>query len=233
MARTVSKSSDVLLAIGDLHFPFACSESVRAIIAAIAKIQPRYIVQMGDLYDQYSFSRYGKSLNVMTPADELANARNHATLMWSEIRKNAPGAKCYQLLGNHDMRLAKKVAEKLPELVGIVDASSLFAFKGVESQKSDRDILELTVQGQPVAIHHGFLSKIGDHFRYFGKSCVIGHSHRPHVLPFGPKYEMNVGYVGDPTAEVFSYGATIKNNWTRAYGLIDSLGPRVVSLEPA
>jgi predicted MPP superfamily phosphohydrolase len=231
MAR--SATNDTLLAIGDCHFPWACAETVRKIIAAVAKHQPRYIVQVGDLYDQYGFSRYGKSLNVMTPADELANARNHATLMWSEIRKLSPATKCYQLLGNHDMRLAKKVQEKLPELAGLVDAGSLFSFKGVESMKTDRDILELTVQGESVAAHHGFLSKIGDHLRYFGKSCIIGHSHRPHVLPAGNKYELNVGYAGDPTSEVFSYGATIKNHWTRGYGLIDSLGPRFVSLEGA
>lgn len=217
--------------------PFHCPATLARIITAIEKTQPKYIVQMGDLYDMYAFSRYGKSLNLATPAEELMAGLETARTFWTAVKKVAPASRRYQLLGNHDERLRKKVAEKLPELSGLVDVSSLFSFPGVESLKSDRDVLELTVQGEPWALHHGFLSKAGDHVKYFQKSCITGHSHRPHVLPMKIHdkvlYDFNVGYTGNPEAEVFKYGATVKNHWIRGYGLIDNLGPRFVSLEAA
>lgn len=227
--------NDSLFAVGDTHMPFHCSDTLLSILKAIEALQPRYVVQMGDLFDQYSFSRYGKSLNIATPEQELVAGLETARAFWESVRKRAPAARCYQLLGNHDTRLDKKLAEKMPELGGLVDSSSLFTFKGVESMKTDRDVLELTVQGEPWALHHGFLSKPGDHVKYFQKSCVTGHSHRAHIIPHKIHdkllWDCNAGYAGDPTAAVFKYGATVKNAWTRGYLTIDSLGPRFVSLE--
>lgn len=236
MARTAS-TNDGLIAIGDIHAPYQCSSTLAKIIAVIEKLQPRFIVQVGDLRDLYSFSRYGKSANLTTPVRELTDGSDVAQTFWSAVVKASPASKKYQLRGNHDDRLYKKIAEKMPELVGIVDADSLFTFKGVESMKSERDVLEITVQGAPWAVSHGFLSKIGDHVKYFQKSTIIGHSHRAHCVPFKihdrVMWELNCGYAADPTAEVFKYGQTVKNHWTRGYGLIDSLGPRFVSLEDA
>jgi UDP-2,3-diacylglucosamine pyrophosphatase LpxH len=234
MARGIT-TNDSLVAIGDVHAPFHCATTLATIIKAIETVRPRFVVQMGDLYDQYAFSRYGKSLNLMTPADELAAGLDTARTFWAAVKKASPASRCYQLLGNHDERLRKKVAEKLPELVGLVDTSSLFAFPGVESMKTDKEVLELTVQGERVALHHGYLSRAGDHVKKFHRSCITAHSHRPHVMVHRihgkSLYDLNPGYVGNPEAPVFDYGTISEKGWTRAYGVIDSLGPRFVSLE--
>lgn len=223
-----------LLAIGDTHFPYTDSAGIASIIAYIKRHRPTYVVQMGDLYDQYGFSKYPRNHNHDTPKSELERGHDAASKMWTAIHKHSPGSKCYQLLGNHDVRATKRVAERVPEMADYVSLRHLYTFPGVDTQTSDRSVLELTVNDERIALHHGWLSKPGDHVRFFGRSCIIGHSHSPHVL-FDRRYgathfELNAGYVGDPLSHVFSYGATM-HRWTRAFGVVDSDGPRVVRLE--
>jgi len=231
-----STSQTYAVVLGDTHHPFSCHRSLTKAYALIEKLQPQYVVQVGDVYDLYSFSRYGKSLNHDTPANEIARARSHAEKMWKAVRKAAPKAKLHQMLGNHDARLYKKVEEKLPEMAGLVGWEGLFAFDGVTTAKSDRDILKLKLGSSTVFFHHGFLSKPGDHLRYFQQNTVVGHSHRGHVV-FDTThdrllYEANAGYLGDPQSHVFKYGAVAgKNKWTRGCLVIDDLGPRFTSFE--
>ena len=220
--------------IGDMHAPYTDVAAMSACLEAVEREKPTYVIQMGDLYDQYAFSKYARNPNHTTPREEMDTAKVFADVFWRNIRHNSPKSKCYQLLGNHDVRLDKRIAERLPELTGLLSLRHYFKFDGVETQESDRDILELTINSEPVVFHHGWLSKPGDHVKYFGRSTVIGHSHSPHVLYHrhhrGALFELNVGYVGDPAAHVFSYAGAM-NKWTRAYGTIDKYGPRVVALE--
>jgi predicted phosphodiesterase len=225
-----------VLIIGDTHFPYTDADGIKKVIAAAKATKPTYIVQMGDLFDQYAFSKYPTNPNYGTPKAELDAAIKDATKMWADLQRAAPAAKCYQLLGNHDVRLSKRIAEKLPELcgTGLVRLADCYQFEGVETQQSDRDVLELRVNDEPVAFHHGWLSKLGDHVKYFGQSCVVGHSHSPGVVYHrrhnAAHFELNAGYLGNPRSHVFSYGATAQK-WTRAYASIDMYGPRVVALE--
>lgn len=223
------------IAIPDCHFPYADKSALRKVFALIAKLQPTYVVQLGDLYDYYSLSRYGKSLNHATPASEIKAGRRDAEWMWNSIQAAAPKAVCHQVTGNHDARLYKKIEERLPELSGVLDLTGFFKFKGVTTAKSDRDILRLKLGDQMTWFMHGHLSKLGDHVRYFAQNVICGHSHRPGIYydkTYSKQlYEANAGYIGDPKAHVFKYGATEKLKWSRGCLVVDEMGPRFVSLE--
>lgn len=223
------------LILGDLHMPFHCRRSLQTAIEYAKELKPNVIIQIGDLDDQYCFSRYPRSQNKNTPQEELLAARKHGTKMWEDLRKASPKADRYQLLGNHDVRLNKRIMEKLPELYEMLDFESLFEFDGVQTLASDRDILNVTLNGERISFHHGFLSKLGDHVKHFQNSCVVGHSHRPGIVyePIHGRqlFELNVGYMGDPTSHVFKYGATVKQKWGRGFGVIDANGPRFISCE--
>lgn len=229
-------SEQTALIIGDVHAPYTDTAALKQIIVQAGRLKPTFIVQMGDLYDQYAFSKYPKSPNHDTPVKESERGRLLAEWMWASLRKAAPKAKCYQLLGNHDVRMSKRIAEKVPELNGMIGQYALepFLFDGVETSGSDRDALELVINGAPVVFHHGWLSKPGDHAKYFARNTVIGHSHSPHTLFHrhhrGAIWELNAGYVGNPDSHVFKYGSPM-HKWTRAYATIDKHGPRVVQLE--
>jgi predicted phosphodiesterase len=222
--------------LGDVHHPFSCKRSLNLAYEQIERLKPQVVVQLGDCYDLFALSKYSKSLNHDTPKDELKRARLDAEKMWEAVTAAAPKAKRYQLLGNHDARLQKRISEKLPELAGLVGLDDLFQFSGVTTSKSDRDILKLKLGSQTVICHHGWLSKPGDHQKFFQANTIVGHSHRPHLLydtTFGKSlFEANAGYLGNPNAHVFSYGAVAgKSKWSRGILVLDTDGPRFVSFE--
>lgn len=229
-----STSTTYAVVLGDCHFPFADKRALNKVYALIERLQPQYTVQIGDVLDLFAFSRYGKSANHSTPASELKSGRREAENMWLSVGQAAPKTIKKQLLGNHDARIYKKIEEKLPELAGILGLDDIFQFKDVTTAKSDKDILKLKFGATPVWFHHGFLSKPGDHVKFFGQNCVTGHSHRGHVLYDHTYskvlYDANCGYLGNPKAHVFNYGAVTKNKWTTGCLVIDDLGPRFVNL---
>jgi predicted phosphodiesterase len=218
-----------LLAIPDLHFPWCHDKALRWCIAQVKKYRPRYIVQLGDLYDQYCFSRYPKNPNVMTPQQELRRGAMKARKFWMDVTQASPESKRYQLLGNHDVRVNKRIAEKIPELQGLVKLS-IYDFPGVQSVHSDREHIELKLNRAPVILLHGWMTRPAAHLAHFRKSCIFGHTHRAsliHQIQDGgqpPLFELNCGYLGDPTSPVFDYGGSVAHNWNLGFGLVDENG---------
>lgn len=210
--------------ISDTHFPFVDVVAFDKMMLAIKKEKPTYIVQIGDLLDQYAFSKYTKSSSVYP---DVEDGLVFAKAMWAAIRRNVPKAKCYQLLGNHDMRMAKRISEKLPELANFIQ-KDLYAFKGVKTLNSDRDFL--VIDG--VVYVHGWLSKSIDHARYFGKPTVHGHRHRPGIDYDTPRlWSMDVGFLADRTSIPLSYTASKHSRWTLACGIVEDGKPRLIILE--
>jgi hypothetical protein len=227
---------DELIAIPDLHFPWASQRALGWLYAEIERLQPRHVVQLGDLLDQYCFSRFARNPNLLTPQEELRRGVSQARQMWAQITRRVPGdCKLYQLAGNHDDRLFKRVAEQLPELQGLFETNFL-DFPGVKTFKDGRDYLELKLpKAGPVILTHGWLGKAGAHMHYFNQSVIFGHLHRPSLVyeprPSGsPHFELNCGYMGDPGAPVFDYSQTKRKKWQIGYGRIDASGtPSFVS----
>jgi predicted phosphodiesterase len=231
-----------ILVLGDTHFPFHSRRALDAVYSIAAKIQPEYIVQIGDLFDFYSASAFPGSHNVMTPKQELEEARGGAEEMWKILQKRAPKAKCYQLWGNHDVRPRKRVMESIPHLEHFFEAGikDVMTFPGVSTVCTDID--DLTING--IVFEHGY-TKPGGHTRNNQCSTVVGHLHRGYCLfeqvrvvnPNGVNnwkvkllWELNAGYLGDPTSVAFDYKRKRFAPWTIGYGLIDALGPRFCPL---
>jgi predicted phosphodiesterase len=219
------------LCIGDSHFPFHNRKTVGAIISLCRKLKPQVIIQLGDLLDLYSYSRFARSQNIMTPAQEVKRGRKDAELMWKELRQASPKADCFQILGNHDARFAKQVLDKLPEaehlLKGVYE---LWKFDGVITSNSDRD--ELILDG--VCYQHGY-RKFGEHARSNGMSTVCGHLHRGGVQysRLGNKtiWELNAGFCADENSIPMSYSKQRRfSQHTQGCGVIDEYGPRFIPL---
>lgn len=220
-----------VLAIPDTHFPWCSKKSLAKIIVAIKKEKPDAIVQLGDLYDQYTFSKYSRSMDLITPKKEIELARKQATQMWVDIKKAAPKAKCYQLFGNHDDRMIKRVLEKLPELGDLFDIRKHFyLFDGVETLKSSRDVLKL----DGVYYTHGYLTNLGAHIGHIGGSVVHGHSHRPGIAyartPKSFVFEMDCGHLALEDSLPLSYTPIKMKKWLHAYGIVENGMPRLVIL---
>lgn len=210
------------LILGDTHFPFVDHKALKFAYKAIEKEKPKNIVQIGDLYDLFSMSRFPKNPDFITPHREIELAHEAASNMWDTIRNLAPKAKCHQILGNHCIRPKKISLERCPELYPFVAKSwgDLFKFKGVDTLMDIRD--ELIID--EVVYEHGFYGKPGQHLKENLKSTVIGHSHRPWVhfekLRRQTLFELNVGYLADPSSEALAYTRKKWNKWVQGYGVV-------------
>lgn len=221
-----------ILVAGDCHWPFISRRAIKKFYDLAKSVEPTHIVQIGDLYDFYSFSRFPRNVNLFTPKQEIEQARSDAMHFWLNLRAIAPKAKKYQLIGNHDERLVKQAAALFPEAGSIIDPSGLFDFKGVQTQRGERD--EVIIED--ICFMHGFRSKLGDHAIHNGMSTVCGHSHVGGCVFFrrGDRviYELNSGFLGDERTPVFSYTKQRQfARWTLGAGVIDEFGPRFISFQ--
>jgi len=218
-----------ILVIGDTHFPFACKKTLSFIYKSIVKLEPTHIVQVGDLYDFFSWSRFPKSVNLFTPREELNAAIKQAGIFWERIAELAPTAKLHQLKGNHDERIIKRLLDVAPEFEDFIDLSMLWDFPGVKVQPDERT--ELVVNG--IVFIHGYLSQIGQHALKILKPVACGHIHRGGVVFIRHVdrifWELNAGTAADLTSKAMSYGKLRQfNNMTNGFGWIDDYGPRFI-----
>lgn len=220
-----------ILAIPDCHHPYASRVGMRKLYEIAKAFDPTIIVQLGDLFDCYSFSRFPRTLSTSSPKQEMEQAYADANAMWLTLKTIAPKAKKYQLKGNHDERIIKKILAQLPEIESLIPWEDIFGFKGVQTIEKERD--ELIIED--IIFHHGYRSKLGDHARHNGMSTVVGHSHRGGVvfLRLGDRviWELNGGHLADESAGALSYTRQrLVSTWTMGVGLIDHLGPRFVPI---
>lgn len=209
--------------------PYHNRSAMKKVYEHIKLLKPTHIVQIGDLYDQYSFSRFTKK-NITTSTQELRRARNDGVEFWRQCKKLARGASCYQLLGNHDIRLTKRIADKVPEAYEFVkeELDRLYTFEGVKTIYDERELLKIG----NVSFHHGYLSNLGAHSKSHGCNIVVGHSHVGGCV-FEQRagkiiWELNAGYLADETSEPLRYRPTKTSKWTLGIGFVDSNGPRFI-----
>lgn len=222
MAKTI-------LVVGDCHFPFTNMASLRQVVCLTKQLKPNIIIQVGDLFDLYSWSKYPRTLNLMTPKKELELGQKMAWQMWDDLKKASPKSKRIQIWGNHDERPILRLMEKAPELESLFDMKAIFDFPGVEISNSQRD--ELVIGD--ILFQHGFRSKLGDHARHNGMNTVCGHSHRGGAvyLRLGEKtiWELNAGFLAKEDSVPLGYTKQRRiSTWTQGCGLIDELGPRFI-----
>lgn len=212
--------------VSDTHFPFHNKVAYKKMMRLIKEEKPNVVVQIGDLLDQYVFSKYSRKTSI-TPEDDITRGLEDAAKFWADVKKAVPRAERYQILGNHDVRLTKRISEKLPDLADYFGVHDLYKFPGVKVMKSDRDFL--TLDG--VVYCHGWLSKSVDHAKHFNKPTVHGHRHRPCIDVDGPLWSMDVGFLADKDATPLGYTASKFSRWRLACGIVEDSLPRLILLE--
>jgi len=214
---------------GDLHFPFASKPAVSWALKSVKYHKPKIIIQIGDLYDMFSFARFSKTRNLMTPKQELEAGRKDAEEFWLEVKHIAPKADYFQLKGNHDERVFKRMLDQAPEFESMLSINHIWEFPKVRTIRQERE--ELIIDD--ICFIHGYRTKLGDHVRFNHMSTVVGHSHTGgvHFMPLKGKtlWELNVGFLGDRFTTPLSYTKQRQvTRWTLGYGVIDTCGPRFI-----
>lgn len=220
-----------IVAVPDAHAPWTNWEAVHYIKDFIASFKPSHIIHVGDVYDQYSYSRYAKSFSAKKPMQEDDEGREMAASMWRLFRKAAPKAECFQLKGNHCIRMKKRIVEKAPEFEHVIDEylKKMFKFDGVRTMEDDRS--ELVIND--ILFIHGYYANIGDHMKQNRQSTVVGHSHRGGftTLRHGDEtlWELNCGHIADDTQLPFGYTPQRTTFWTPGFGVIEQMKNDVIS----
>lgn len=229
------KISDIkfpkILCWPDSHYPFVNKEAEERMIIFAKENQPDYIVQVGDLLDCYASSKFPRSQNIYTPKEEESLGIGMARNAWKKLRDNCPNAKCFQLMGNHDVRMLKRTLESLPIAEHWIEKylMELFTFEGVETIFDTRK--ELDIAG--ILFTHGFLSA-GSHKDYYLKNVIHGHDHKLYVqhrrIHGQNIFEMSCGFIGDVEAKALSYTPSKLANFQLGFGWVDQWGARTIHL---
>jgi predicted phosphodiesterase len=214
-----------VIAVPDLHFPFHHAECLSWIYDHITLTKPDVVIQLGDLYDMYSASKFARTHDLMTPKQELAEARLAAEAFWRNVQQRAPNARCLQILGNHDVRPNKRIQEVAPELESLLNTSVLFQFSGVETTLDTSADVEI----DGVIYTHGTFIKLGDHAKHYFQPVVHGHTHRGATFfmrQHGKNiWELDCGFASDETQVPLRYTATRRTGWTLGLGVVSEYGP--------
>ncbi len=220
-----------MLCIGDTHFPFVNKWGIERLVEFAKVHKPAYIIQIGDLLDCYAASKFPRSQNIYTPKEEERLGIEMASKMWADLRAACPQAKCYQLMGNHDVRMLKRTLELLPIAEHWIEKhfKELFTFEGVETIFDTRE--ELEIDG--ILFTHGFLGA-GSHKDYYLKNVIHGHDHKLYTqyrrIHGQNIFEMSCGFLGDVQSKPLSYTPSKLANFQLGFGWVDQWGPRTIHL---
>lgn len=219
--------------ISDIHWPFAHKKVIERFHNRIAEFQPEFVVLNGDAWDMYSHSKFARSHNQFTPREEHRLARAENESFWKQVLSHVPNAKCFQLLGNHDVRPLKRILESYPEAEDWIERHlrDALTFDGVKTFFDPREEL---IIGEDIAIFHGYRSGLGDHRDYTLMNTINGHTHLGGAsfrqIQGRTLWELNSGLAGDPESKGLTYTAQKMTKWTLGFAEVDSLGPRFIPL---
>lgn len=225
-----------IVAVPDMHAPWCDWKQIDKVFDYVRSIQPDYVVQLGDFYDFYSFSRYSRASSFITPKQELLDGRTCFETFWAGIQEAASNAKCYQLMGNHSVRIKKQVAAKFPELdvvLEYLDIDQLWRYPNVETLTDPRQ--PLVIDGIHL-VHGDFLNTAtpGARVKYLGENVVFGHTHKAHVfyLPhYGkPLWELACGHLSLSDALPLSYAPIKAPSTVSGFGIITDGVPTFIPL---
>lgn len=112
---------DATIIIGsDVHIPFQDDKAVDAFIKRCSEsggaLGKQVIILNGDVIDMFMLSRFTKGEG-RNPMQEIEMCRDFL----ARVRKAAPKADIYYVIGNHEQRLEKYVLTKAPELASLIE----------------------------------------------------------------------------------------------------------------
>lgn len=115
--KTIVKKSNkrVVGIMSDIHIPYHDADSINTTITYFKAVGVTEIILLGDVCDFYKISFFKCDPSRMRLLDEVAVARKWLI----DLRKEFPDHKITYVMGNHEVRLERYVADRAPELAGL------------------------------------------------------------------------------------------------------------------
>lgn len=223
LLRRPSSAVTTTLVIPDCHIPFHDKLVWETILAVGRHLRPDIVVIIGDFADCYAISFHPKS-----PERKL-NFKSEIEAASDELdRVEALGVpRVIFCEGNHENRLNRYLAQRAPELHGLLSVRDLLRVD--ERPGWEWVPYQSWVKVGKVAYSH----EVGECGKYtaqrtldaFGDNIVVGHSHRGGVA-YGGTVEgskhvaLNVGWAGDAAAVDYMHAAKTRA-WQAGFGLVE------------
>lgn len=171
------------------------------------RIQPDIIVFNGDTYDEYEFSRFDhdpRQVNIKARYDFV---RDH---IFKPIRAVCPNAQLDFVIGNHEQRILKLLADRSPSMKVLIDLMGVTFSQllGLDEHKinliSKSDFTAYNAKEMHEEVKRNykkyFDTFICHHFgdEDYGMSSVGGHTHKPKLMTkanevMGPIWSLTTG----------------------------------------
>jgi len=215
-----------VLCIPDLHSPFIHKRALKFCRTINEEYSCDRVVIVGDLFDQYCFSRYAKDPDSLSPRSEIEKAKRQIH-SWVEAFPSVDIT-----YGNHDMRLFKRLRESnIPPDMFVKSYNKIFGLPDTW-RWSDK----ITVDR--VLYMHG--SKAGEYSHVniakdLRRSVVSGHTHSSGGVHYISSYDdtifgMNVGCLIDSNCYAFAYASEMTRQPVLGAGVIIDGFPTFIPL---
>lgn len=216
-----------ILHIPDLHIPFHHKNALRFVCRVRDKYDINKVILGGDVFDQYTMSRYGKDPDSLTANQEFDLAKKEVKRWVKEF----PDVDI--TIGNHDIRLHKRLYE-----IGIPSKLLYKTFNELwdlpNSWKWKNEIIYNNIM-----FIHGVKTGPNAHIltaKDYRQSVVMCHTHSTLGVSFlsGPNdtiFAMNSGCLIDDKSLAFRYAKEFTTRPTLGCGIILNGTPHVLRME--
>jgi len=224
----------LLIAGGDSHHPMNDKSRCEVFLDDIRRRQPDAVVLMGDIWDAYRIARFTHTMkDAPNTLEELDSVQRF--LYW--VRKAAGPARVVYLKGNHELRLDKHMADRVPEIYKLEAANLPELLKladiGIE-WVDDHD--DLVMDG--VTYRHGDIVRKDpgktalEYVSRYAASYAIGHCHRMATVQKRVGDSVLTGIeCGCLCSMKAAYDYCYKPDWCRGYIVVRDGVPEQIKLE--
>lgn len=221
-AAAPSGELERILIIPDAHRPYHSEAAWQLMLKAGRVLKPHRLILLGDVIDNYCLSSHGNK------DPERINRLKHeidSTNVGLDELESLGAAHNHYISSNHDVRLDRFIADKCPELFGLVSIRQLLR---IDERGWTWTPYRSALQIGFVHFTHdvgnagkGAASKARD---LYAGNAVIGHVHRAELSYAGNwRGEVHVGasfgWLGDPEKVDYLHRQAVAKSWTWGFGV--------------
>jgi hypothetical protein len=207
------------------------STAHRGFVWLASHLQPTLVCLNGDVIDGAQISRHPRRGWHPRPSlkDEIAEAQARLR----EIQRAAPHAQLAWSEGNHDARLQNWLANRVPEMDGLLGTRLKDHF-----DERWQHCTTLEVNDDCVLKHSWGTSQHAafQNVTKGGKNVITSHTHRLLVRPYsdwtGTRYGAETGTLANPASSLFEYCSGNPQDWQSGCMLLTWAGSRLMCPEP-
>lgn len=209
------------LIIGDPHAPFVDRSLFQAIGKFCKEQRPSQAVIVGDISDQYNWSRYSKDPRAMGPSDEW-----NAFVDCTKWMRKLIGEKLetHILIGNHDLRIFRSLSDlRIPGQI-IKGLDEIIQFPNWHWHTGNAPLI---IGGVAFVHGHEDAGSALDKAKIIGMPVVQGHDHRGSIEYLSTAFNktiwgMSVGTTVDKESLAVQYGAKNLRKSFQGWGWIEN-----------